>query len=732
MLLTLHKDYQTNDEVWRKHPFYNVEVSSEGNIRRTGTKHILSTNNKYRVVPVKDERNENHRRTVDARRLVVEAFFTPMIEAGVKAKIYFRDGDSENYAVRNLLVFNGVVHTGHIVEHGKRIGYCCSQCETFFDYTPEKCWIPNLPSGSRVLCRTCWNERQAVRYAAFEKNGKQYKHCYNCGRDRPSEKFSGIRATICKECRTGTGVFLMGRPRTLQHVCPMTQPKLFTRKEGKERDVRDLLLEKLEQGAFPYSSEGKERVLYMIGEIVHGYFGRPARFLLMPNLGKELAVYLKMNVIDLCKSVLVERDSLIYTALRGIRKRLSKKTLVYNMDVNDFVKQSSNLNKVFDVAHLDYNGVLTPSNKATIEALIEMGKMVFVTIQNPRRWGDTVSASLEFKDGTVFWQSEYSGLRNTSMLTIGVMPNSGIASRTRVRQFDAPRERKTGGLSEEVRAIIELLNRIEDGSPRNVLAHSRNFACNPRETYFAEMGKFFADELKRHGIERLPLRGAPAGMSQEIHARLRNWQNKVRREYTLGMLSDDRIAIVKQAGAILINPYELAFLETLKAFEVFLQDLRDGNIFSPHRLLTSQLQAYREADFAKVPQHIAERLAELGLMDKPLFDDLLWNARLDCMQKLLLDEEALLKAVHPEAPNSKNWRRLIRHFRIGLERPFEIPLTPERAQRLREMGFLEWYKRDGKRLLNHSRLAHLMSNGIGRFVTTRGTRSVSIDLGRFA
>lgn len=287
--------------------------------------------------------------------------------------------------------------------------------------------------------------------------------------------------------------------------------------------------------------------------IVRAFFKQPVRFLLMPNLGKEIAVYLKMGgIVKLRRSIMVERDELIFDELKWICRRFCQNVQAVRSDVNDYIMNTSSFD--FKVAHLDYFSVFTERAREAVDRLLAHGKLVFITVQDPRRWAgkDGSGVELRFRHGRVFWGRPYAGNRGTRMITYAIVPNGGVGM--------TPKELRAAGNGEELEVTSDVRNavqhlykfvemRIERAvrlralaagvatrhaaaqltpeQRRLMLSRSRETRRAAFEARWWETARQYRQFLQCHGADQMTL-SERFGTSEDEFMKLYNWQMATR------------------------------------------------------------------------------------------------------------------------------------------------------------------------------------------------------------
>lgn len=424
------------------HPVYDhLIVCYDGTIyRRVASPRVGESLDPVELPRKEEERGVrvSHARNswVNVASLVAECFLGKPV--GKRMRTFFLDGDQRNCAADNLIVLPMSASSPLIQVRDRQLVHLCSVCkEIAAPYGHEgKRQINGVP-----VCENCFQKRPWASIETVVKgNNKVYRRCTLCGELRLASLFGERgRGTICRHCKEGTGPYEAGRSAEKFGVVPYRRPRVFQAGERKVTAPKaarmETIIRKLESGGFPYTTPGKMEVLEEIAQIVKTVFSRPARFLMMPNFGKEIAVYAKIGgVMDPIHSVLVERDPLIYEELCWFVKHLYRGPKAFKSDVNDFVADDLNVDLLWnvDVAHLDYNYLITRRAVEAIDRLLYIGKLVFVTVQHASRYGGESNARIplmEFRNGRVIWEREYIGNRHSRMVTYCVAPTHGVFAR---------------------------------------------------------------------------------------------------------------------------------------------------------------------------------------------------------------------------------------------------------------------------------------------------------------
>lgn len=170
---------------------------------------------------------------------------------------------------------------------------------------------------------------------------------------------------------------------------------------------------------WPYSTKGKDDITKQMREVIGDV--NPIQknsFLSMPNLGRELN--LLQDVIRFEDSVGIERD---YKLFRSIQRAFAKFFPTMKVEKDCIDNYSINTEKVFDVAHLDYNGFLTESHIKAASKLVNDGTMTFVTLNMHQRFEkmEMFKPLDELTSiGNVVFEKEYFGKRKCPMITLGI------------------------------------------------------------------------------------------------------------------------------------------------------------------------------------------------------------------------------------------------------------------------------------------------------------------------
>lgn len=170
---------------------------------------------------------------------------------------------------------------------------------------------------------------------------------------------------------------------------------------------------------WPYTTDGKDEVSKEMREIMGDISPvQKNSFLSMPNLGRELN--LLQDVIRFEDSVGIERDSKLF---RSIQRAFAKFFPTMKVEKDCIDKYSINTDKVFDVAHLDYNGYLTTGHIEAAKKLVSDGTMTFLTVNTKSRFEkfphfESLDKIREV--GNIVFEKEYFGKKKCPMITLGI------------------------------------------------------------------------------------------------------------------------------------------------------------------------------------------------------------------------------------------------------------------------------------------------------------------------
>lgn len=150
--------------------------------------------------------------------------------------------------------------------------------------------------------------------------------------------------------------------------------------------------------------------------------GRNVRFLSMPCDCRELFRFHHVLGLNLSGSVAVERDRKMFLNLcETITENFPGMRAVHG-EINTFILCSESL--AFDVAHLDYNGVVREGHEYAIRKLVEAPSrpLVFITMLKEGRGHRSLSvdSSSFLPDARLFFSRDYRGRTGQQMLTVGL------------------------------------------------------------------------------------------------------------------------------------------------------------------------------------------------------------------------------------------------------------------------------------------------------------------------
>ena len=175
----------------------------------------------------------------------------------------------------------------------------------------------------------------------------------------------------------------------------------------------------VEHGNKKWRYAAKTKLTVAMSRIINEYFDE-FNFLSMPHVGRELVALKELTKIDLSTSVGVEKDKQQFVALQAVVNRYFDGVLhlVYK-DIDDFCLKTA---RKFDVAHLDYNGLLTNKHVSAINLLISSGTLVFFTVSQNHRYIKTMKDVVVWGDeppisGKQLMKREYAGNNKVPMVT---------------------------------------------------------------------------------------------------------------------------------------------------------------------------------------------------------------------------------------------------------------------------------------------------------------------------
>lgn len=436
-------------EIWRVHPFYtDFEVSNlgrlrmlNGNLRRKAGEivKISSKTQQYPCISI-----NNH--SVYVSTIVAEAF--GLREVGSTNSIYQIDRDFRNCRLDNLINLGDYYGTRirNLVIEDRKPYRKCICCGGLIPLSRS-----NRKIDGRFHCDDCYNvkknyHKQLVGSEVKRVNGKYLRICSHCKTAKSPTSFFTYEEQherqlsvntnnrfrrMCKDCCTGTGKFQTGRGRgELKGRAAVKSSNIFpTDRHGRIENFEELMVEYLEKGRYPYQSTGKLASLHFIRDVTRLVFDRPAKFMLMPNLGKEIAVYLETKgVFARGGHHFVERDPAIFSTTRYLARNLKGGSYVHNADINNLIAERPAAFGCVDVVHLDFNGILTSSGRESVRVMLDARKLVFVTIRDPKRWGldNPNQCAMEFENAEVVGEFRYDGLGTAKMITYCVVSLEGV------------------------------------------------------------------------------------------------------------------------------------------------------------------------------------------------------------------------------------------------------------------------------------------------------------------
>ena len=171
---------------------------------------------------------------------------------------------------------------------------------------------------------------------------------------------------------------------------------------------------------WPYQTKGKNEVTKAMLDFSKDFFpeGQPS-FLSMPHFGRELS--LMEDFIDLEKSLGIERDFKTFNTILKAFARILPGYEVKHACIDEF---SINTKRVFDIAHLDYNGPLIESHLQAAESLVKKDTLTFLTLSEHKRFDGTdfkIPVEELSQVGEIVFQNKYLGLRKCPMITVGII-----------------------------------------------------------------------------------------------------------------------------------------------------------------------------------------------------------------------------------------------------------------------------------------------------------------------
>jgi hypothetical protein len=275
----------------------------------------------------------------------------------------------------------------------------CKEIKSFDCFYNAK----RIECGKKARCKSCDNEAHRLR---AKLNPEKYRRYTYYWKKRNPEKV--------KSYHEKTKIWKL---ENRNHVLDYTKKWHIQRKKMSHtlKEISTIFINQL----WPYSTEGKDDVSRQMREIM-GDISPVQRnsFLSMPNLGRELN--LLQDVIRFEDSIGIERDAKLF---RSIQRAFAKFFPSMKVEKDCVDNYSINTNKVFDVAHLDYNGFLTDSHIQAAKKLVNDGTMTFVTLNmHPRFEKIDIFRPLEdlTKIGNVVFEKEYYGKRKCPMITLGI------------------------------------------------------------------------------------------------------------------------------------------------------------------------------------------------------------------------------------------------------------------------------------------------------------------------
>lgn len=285
------------------------------------------------------------------------------------------------------------------------------------------------PSGLSTYCKPCKNKIVARRYDKFWKSRDKRKISEEERRERK------LAAQKRWNDANRDKLSAWGRARYEKDKDKIKERAMLWKKNNPER-AREINLKykaKIKKMShtlkhistffttklWPYTTDGKNEISRCMKEIMGDV--NPTQknsFLSMPNLGRELN--LLQDVIRFEDSVGIERDAKLF---RSIQRAFAKFFPTMKVEKDCINNYAINTDKVFDVAHLDYNGFLIEPHLKATEKLINDGTMTFVTLNMHKRF-EKMENYRPLEEllglGNVVFQKEYYGKKKCPMITVGL------------------------------------------------------------------------------------------------------------------------------------------------------------------------------------------------------------------------------------------------------------------------------------------------------------------------
>jgi hypothetical protein len=271
-----------------------------------------------------------------------------------------------------------------------------------------KCYADDL----RAKGRRVFMER------SLEKNGDRFdfsdtdyiSHAY-----KVNARCKTCGKTVTRDPRT----FAMQRARC-PYGCHFNNPFKF---------AADKLFDVFVKGKFPYDTIGKQETTALIIDTVDEYVGNDFNFLSLPGNGRELKYIADAFNLNIPDSLGVEWDSKHFKILQHLWRKIGWRLPMKKGDIDDLILEG--LDQPFEVAHLDYNGFLTPKRIQSITKLVDEtpnNGLVFVTLNtNTRGMGiEYPKGLLPIANGDIVMHQPYIGLRGSKMETFGIQKKSNV------------------------------------------------------------------------------------------------------------------------------------------------------------------------------------------------------------------------------------------------------------------------------------------------------------------
>lgn len=287
----------------------------------------------------------------------------------------------------------------------------CNECNKYFRQKPEA----HLKGCG---CTRCYrNDKRAYTTESFIEEAKRV-HGNNYQYDKTKYVQRNVHIDVyCNRCKT----YFSQRPWVhlkysgCPNGCYRPSKGIFT-KAAKLFNV-------FVKGTFPYDTAGKRETTEIVMDVIAEHVGDDFNFLSMPGNGRELKYLTEYFNVNTSDSLGVEIDSTHFEVLRRLWQRLKLRLPMIKGNIDHMILDG--LNRTFDVAHLDYNGFLTPKRQEAIDRLVtETPKhgLVFVTLNtNTRGLGMKYpTGKLPIDAGEIIMHQPYIGMRGAKMETFGI------------------------------------------------------------------------------------------------------------------------------------------------------------------------------------------------------------------------------------------------------------------------------------------------------------------------